>query len=183
MSNLALGVHRQDGHTNTAADPRRRRPVRSCRTCGVGGRRALGEPDVLTSPCRTPTATTSSSTAVYKIVNNNEYLLLQEAIGSDGRRWYRSFTSNRVEGPWTPQAATESNPFTRSNNVTFPTGTPAWTRDFSHGEPIRANNDQTLTVNPCRLQFLHQGLDPNASGEYSQLPYRMGLLTQTNSTC
>jgi len=128
-------------------------------------------------------------TAVYRVGNSGQYLLLQEAIGSDGRRWYRwrrwyrSFTSNSLTGQWVPLAATESNPFARSNNVTFPSGTPAWTRDFSHGELIRASNDQTVPINPCRLQFLYQGMDPNASGEYITLPWRMGLLTQTNSPC
>jgi hypothetical protein len=119
--------------------------------------------------------------AVYKIQNANQYLLLQEAIGSDGRRWYRSYTSNSLNGSWTPHLATESNPFARSNTVTF-SGT-AWTRDFSHGELIRAGNDQTVPLNPCRLQFLYQGQDPNASGDYIRLPWRMGLLTQSNSTC
>ena len=119
--------------------------------------------------------------AVYKVQSANQYLLLQEAIGSDGRRWYRSYTSNSLTGSWTPHLATESNPFARSNTVTF-SGT-AWTRDFSHGELIRAGNDQTVPLNPCRLQFLYQGQDPNASGDYIRLPWRMGLLTQTNSTC
>jgi hypothetical protein len=120
-------------------------------------------------------------TAVYKIQGVNQYLLLQEAIGSDGRRWYRSYRSDALNGTWTPHLATESNPFVRSNTVTF-SGT-AWTRDFSHGELIRAGNDQTVPLNPCRLQFLYQGQDPNASGDYIRLPWRMGLLTQSNSTC
>ena len=119
-------------------------------------------------------------TAVYKVGNTGQYLLLQEAIGSSGR-YYKSFTSNRIEGPWTPHAASQSNPFAATSNTTFPTG--QWTRDISHGELLRAGNDQTLPINPCRLQFLYQGLDPNAGGDYSQLPYRMGLLTQTNSPC
>jgi hypothetical protein len=119
--------------------------------------------------------------AVYKIQGQERYLLLQEAIGSDGRRWYRSFTSGSLGGSWTPHLATESNPFARSNNVTF--SGPAWTRDFSHGELIRAGNDQTVPLNPCQLQFLYQGMDPNAGGDYISLPWRMGLLTQTNSTC
>jgi hypothetical protein len=118
---------------------------------------------------------------VYKVAGGNQYLLLQEAIGSDGKRWYRSFTSGSLSGSWAPHLATESNPFARSNNVTF-SGT-AWTRDFSHGELIRAGNDQTMPLNPCRLQFLYQGMDPNASGDYIRLPWRMGLLTQSNSTC
>jgi hypothetical protein len=119
--------------------------------------------------------------AVYKVSGINQYLLLQEAIGSDGRRWYRSYTSGSLNGSWTPHLATESNPFARSNTVSF-NGT-AWTRDFSHGELIRAGNDQTVPLNPCRLQFLYQGQDPNASGDYIRLPWRMGLLTQSNSTC
>ncbi|MFG2101011.1 non-reducing end alpha-L-arabinofuranosidase family hydrolase [Micromonospora echinaurantiaca] len=120
-------------------------------------------------------------TAVYKVAGSNQYLLLQEAIGSNGRRWYRSFTSGSLNGSWTPHLAIESNPFAHRNNVTFSGG--AWTQDFSHGELIRSGNDQTVPVDPCRLQFLYQGQDPSAGGEYISLPWRMGLLTQTNSTC
>lgn len=37
--------------------------------------------------------------------------------------------------------------------------------------------------NPCQLQYVYQGMAPGSSGDYIRLPWRMGLLTQTNSTC
>lgn len=118
---------------------------------------------------------------VYKLKDSNTYLLLVEAIDGTGRRYFRSWTSTSITGRWTPLADTESNPFARANNVTF-SGTP-WTRDISHGEMVRHFNNQTLTINPCRLQFLYQGKDPAAGGPYNTLPWRLGLLTQTNSPC
>jgi endo-1,4-beta-xylanase len=118
---------------------------------------------------------------VYKVQGTNQYLLIVEAIGSDGKRWFRSWTSTSITGPWTSLANTESNPFARANNVTF-SGT-AWTRDISHGEMLRAGTDQTLTISPCNMRYVYQGLDPGASGDYNSLPWRLGLLTQTNPTC
>ncbi|WP_391858430.1 non-reducing end alpha-L-arabinofuranosidase family hydrolase [Streptomyces rugosispiralis] len=118
---------------------------------------------------------------VYKVQDSNQYLLIVEAIGSDGRRYFRSWTSGSIAGSWTPLAASESNPFARASSTAFTSG--AWTKDISHGEMIRAGNDQTLTINPCKIQYLYQGLDPNAGGDYNSLPWRLGLLAQTNSTC
>ncbi|MFI7641437.1 non-reducing end alpha-L-arabinofuranosidase family hydrolase [Nonomuraea sp. NPDC049400] len=86
-----------------------------------------------------------------------------------------------MTGPWQALADTEANPFAGAANVTF--GGTAWTRDISHGEMIRSGIDQTLAISPCDIRHLYQGKDPAATDPYNLLPWRLGLLTQTNSTC
>jgi len=114
-------------------------------------------------------------------IGNGTYLLLIEAIGTDGNRYFRSWTSKSIAGPWKALANTEANPFARSNNVVFE-GTP-WTKSISHGEVIRDQVDQTLTIPTCGLRYLYQGLDPQAGGEYNGLPWKLALLTQVGGDC
>ena len=118
---------------------------------------------------------------VYKVRETGQYLMIVEAIGGSGR-YFRSFTASQLSGPWTALAAsTESNPFAGDANVSFPTG--KWSQGISHGEILRTGHDQNLEISACSMRFLYQGLAPGASGSYDRLPYRLGLLTQSNSPC
>jgi len=112
---------------------------------------------------------------VYKVDGANQYLLLVEAYRSPGYgpRYFRSWTANSLDGPWTPLADTEENPFAGNNNVEWPQG--AWANGISHGELVRSGYDERLTIDPCNLEFVYQGETGTASS-YDRIPYKLGLL-------
>jgi hypothetical protein len=114
---------------------------------------------------------------VYKLQGKREYLALIEAFdqSSDHRRYFRSFTAESLEGPWRSLHESGANPFAGRENVSFE-GEP-WTVDISHGELLRASNDETLTIDPSNLACLYQGFAPSTDvSNYNGIPWKLGLL-------
>ncbi len=118
------------------------------------------------------------ASCTYYLQGLNQYLTIIECIDSSGRRYFRSFVTDRLDSDdWTPnpQANTSAQPFAGINNVTFDAGVTPWTTDISHGEMLRAGYDQTLTIDPNNLQFLYQGTSSHPSN-YIDIPWQLGLL-------
>ena len=42
--------------------------------------------------------------------------------------------------------------------------------------------DETLALDPCHLRYVFQGADPNANtgGDYNEIPWQLGVLTQVD---
>ena len=115
---------------------------------------------------------------VYKIGATGKYLALIEAFDktSGGRRYFRSWIADGLDGPWTAVHENGVFPFAGKQNVTFP-GVP-WTDDISHGEMIRAGYDETMVIDGTKLQYLYQGFLPGANtSDYNGIPWQLGLLT------
>jgi hypothetical protein len=112
----------------------------------------------------------------YRLLGSQQYLTVVEAQGQGGRRYYKAYLADRLDGAWRLLADTEQRPFAGAANVRQPD--PPWADSISHGELIRAGYDETLTVDPANLQFLIQGVtDALRSGKkYGEIPWQLGLL-------
>jgi hypothetical protein len=78
----------------------------------------------------------------YWLQRLDKYLTLIEAQGSGGRgrRYYKAYIADRLDGQWKELAASPEKPFAGSINVRIPG--PRWTDSISHGELLRAGYDE-----------------------------------------
>jgi hypothetical protein len=112
----------------------------------------------------------------YRLKGRTDFLTVIEAIGSGGRRYYKAYLADKLDGEWKPLAARAEQSFASPLNVR-PDGE-AWTDSYSHGELLRTGYDQKMEVDPARLEFLFQGvIDRDRAGKkYGDIPWRLGLL-------
>ncbi len=111
----------------------------------------------------------------YKLKGMHKYLTIVE---ENGRRYYKAYLADRLDGEWTPLADTAERPFAGWRNTRPAPGVEPWTDNVSHGELVRDGCDQTLTVDPANLKLVFQGmLDRDKSGRnYGQFPWRIGMM-------
>lgn len=110
----------------------------------------------------------------YKLKGRDQYLTI---IEQDGQRYMKAYLADRLDGPWRPWSEKDAH-FISHRNIAPAPGVQAWTDNVSHGEFIRASNDQTLTIDPADLQFVFQGLlESEKRGKpYGDFPWRIGIL-------
>ena len=113
----------------------------------------------------------------YRLLGGGGYLTVVEAQGPGGRRYYKAYRADRLDGAWQPVADSWEHPFAGATNVRQPD--PPWADNISHGELLRAGTDETLPVAPSRLRFLIQGVTQRrkAGKPYGDIPWRLGILT------
>ncbi|MGK0185151.1 MAG: hypothetical protein ACI9R3_000926 [Verrucomicrobiales bacterium] len=116
----------------------------------------------------------------YRLKGRDQYLTL---IEQSGRRHYKAYIADRLDGKWSPLADTEAQPFAGASNVRPAEGVTAWTDNISHGELLRAGTDQQLIVDPENLRFLFQGMIDKDKSEkdYGAFDWRLGILEPVES--
>ena len=116
----------------------------------------------------------------YRLKGMRKYLTV---IEEDGRRYYKAYLADRLDGEWIPVADTAERPFAGWENIRPAPGVEPWTDNVSHGELVRDGYDQALVIDPSNLRFVFQGMwDKDKSGRgYGQFQWRIGMLTPVTS--
>jgi hypothetical protein len=114
----------------------------------------------------------------YRLKGRRQYLTIVEA-NPGGRRFYKAYVADRLDGPWRPVGDSAEKPFASWHNVRPAPGVEAWTDNISHGELIRVGNDETMVVDPAHLRFVFQGMLESEKGgkDYGRFSWRIGILT------
>lgn len=117
----------------------------------------------------------------YRIKGHDKYVTV---IEENGRRYYKAYVADRLDGQWAPIADTAERPFASWRSIRPARGVEPWTDNVSHGELIRDGYDQTLTVDPNNLRFIFQGMwDKDKHGRgYGQFQWRIGMLTPATAS-
>jgi hypothetical protein len=110
----------------------------------------------------------------YRLKGLARLVTVLEAV-AEGRRYFKAYLADRLDGNWEPVAASLERPFASPANVKLPS---PWTDSFSHGEFLRDGFDQSLTIDTEDMQFLFQGVrDEDREGKkYGLIPWRLGIL-------
>ena len=116
----------------------------------------------------------------YRLKGTDKYLTIVE---ENGRRYYKAYVADRLDGAWTPLADTAERPFAGWVNIRPAAGVEPWTDNVSHGELIRDGVDQTMTIDPNDWGFVFQGmLERDKAGKgYGRFPWRIGILRPVKS--
>lgn len=94
-----------------------------------------------------------------------------------GIRHFGLARAGNLRGPW----KLESEHFAGGSQLIYHSGVSHWTDEVSHGELIREGFDERLLVSPQNWRLLMQGLpESEHKGEYTQLPWRLGIIAQPN---
>jgi len=114
---------------------------------------------------------------IYKLKGVDKYLAVIEA-GQSGRRYFKAYLADRLDGKWKALADSEKKPFAGRADVRAAPGETLWADNISHGELIRDSYDERLIADPANLRFIFQGvLQKNKPREYGKIPWRIGMLT------
>ncbi|MEV2253908.1 non-reducing end alpha-L-arabinofuranosidase family hydrolase [Streptomyces sp. NPDC050147] len=117
------------------------------------------------------------ATSVYQVADSNQYLLLQEAIGSAGRHCFHSFTSPSLTSAWTPPTYHRERTLRRPKQRHLPRRHLGARHQPRRNDPRLQRSDPDHQHPPTAVRLPGHG----PGGNYRRLPWRMRLLPQTNS--
>ena len=112
---------------------------------------------------------------IYYVKDWQRYLNL---IEQDGRRYYKAYIAEQLDGEWLPLADSEKKPFAGMVNIAPAANIEAWTDNVSHGELLREGHTERLEVRSDKWKFLFQGMleTEKRNKNYGGFRWRLGLL-------